>query len=105
MTIEKRLENALRISKTIKNGQLDPNNLYDLNLHLSDALMQAEKLSIHSVLTRLDSLKVGDKFKYNMKDVGTFKILKKEEENWIETIRIESSRKSGDFPWTEVYPV
>lgn len=50
MTIEKRLENALRISKNIKNGQLDPNNLYDLQLHLSNALEQAEKLSIHSVV-------------------------------------------------------
>lgn len=105
MTIEKRLENALRISKTIKNGRLDPNNLYDLQLHLSDALEQAEKLSIHSVLTRLDSLEVGATFKYNLKDVGIFKILAKDEENWFKTVRTQSGRITGDFPWTEVYPV
>lgn len=104
MTIEKRLENALRISKTIKNGQLDSKNKYDLLLHLSDAMEQAEKLSIHSVLTRLDSLEVGDTFKYNLNDVGIFKLLAKEE-NWFKTIRTQSGRVSGDFPWVEIYPV
>jgi hypothetical protein len=50
MTIEKRLENALRISKTIENGKLDSKNLYDLLVHTSEALEQAEKLAIHSVV-------------------------------------------------------
>ncbi|MAB38932.1 MAG: hypothetical protein CL528_00450 [Aequorivita sp.] len=53
---------------------------------------------------RLDSLEVGEKFKYQPQDVGIFMIIKKQE-NWIETIRTQSNRKSGDFPWTEVYPL
>lgn len=67
MTIEKRLENALRISKTIKDGRLDPNNLYDLQLHLSDAIEQAEKLSIHSVVnSNCDSKPKKCKHKYGL---------------------------------------
>lgn len=50
MNIENRLENALRISKTIENNKLDSKNLYDLLLHISEALKQAEKLAIHSVV-------------------------------------------------------
>jgi len=45
MTVEKRLENALSISESIKNGKISPNNLYDLQLHLSDALDQVKELS------------------------------------------------------------
>ena len=45
MTLEKRLENALRISESIENGKIYPNNLYDLQLHLSDALDQVTKLT------------------------------------------------------------
>lgn len=105
MTIERRLENALRISKTIKDGKLDSKNLYDLQLHLSDALEQAEKLSIHSVLTRLDKLEIGDTYKYNPNDVGVFKILDKKDENWVTVVRTQSGRVTGSFPSTEVYPV
>ena len=104
MTIERRLENALRICKSIKNGKLGPNNLYDLNLHLSEALQQAEKLSIHSVLTRLDSLEVGDKYMYNLNDKGVFTVLDKSEGHWIKTQR-DCGRITGGFPKTEVYPV
>lgn len=46
MTIEKRLELALKISENIKDGKICPNNLYDLQLHLSDALEQVKKLTI-----------------------------------------------------------
>lgn len=49
MTIEKRLELALKISENIKYGKICPNNLYDLQLHLSDALEQVKKLTIHGV--------------------------------------------------------
>ena len=45
MTVEKRLENALSISESIKNGKISPNKLYDLQLHLSDALNQVKELS------------------------------------------------------------
>ena len=53
---------------------------------------------------RLDSLEVGEKFQYSPHDVGIFMITKKEEENWIETVRTQTNRKSGDFPWINVYP-
>lgn len=57
------------------------------------------------VLTRLDNLQIGDTFKYNLGDAGTYKVLRRADENWIECIRIQSFRKCGSFPWTEVYPV
>ena len=104
MTIERRLENALRISKSIKDGKLGPNNLYDLNLHLSEALQQAEKLSIHSVLTRLDSLNVGDKYMYDLNDKGVFTVISKEDSNWIDTKR-DCGRRTGSFPDRMIYPV
>ena len=63
MTIQRRLEIALRISQTIKYGKLDPNNLYDLKLHLSEAMEEADKLTIHSNPTKLETLEVGDTFK------------------------------------------
>ena len=44
MTVEKRLENALSIIESIKNGKISPNNLYDLQLHLIDALDQVKEL-------------------------------------------------------------
>lgn len=50
MTVEKRLENALSISENIKDGKICPNNLYDLQLHLSDALEQVKKLTIPVVV-------------------------------------------------------
>lgn len=50
MTVEKRLENALRISENIIDGKICPNNLYDLQLHLSDALEQVKKLTIPDVV-------------------------------------------------------
>ena len=46
MKIEKRLENALRISENIIDGKICPNNLYDLQLHLSDALVQVKELPV-----------------------------------------------------------
>lgn len=49
MTIEKRLELAFKISENIKDGKICPNNLYDLQLHLSDALEQVKKLTIPDV--------------------------------------------------------
>lgn len=52
MTVEKRLENALSISKNIKDGKISPNNLYDLLLHLSEALEQVKKLTIPVVVNR-----------------------------------------------------
>lgn len=58
-----------------------------------------------NVVTRLDSLNVGDTYKYNLDDVGIFKVLAKDEENWIKTVRTQSGRIAGGFPWTEVYPV
>ena len=60
---------------------------------------------IHDVITRLDSLNVGDKYKYDPTDVGIFKVIAKDEENWIKTIRTQSGRITGGFPWTKVYPV
>jgi len=50
MTVEKRLENALSISENIKDGKICPNNLYDLQLHLSYALEQVKKLTIPVVV-------------------------------------------------------
>lgn len=58
-----------------------------------------------TVITRLDSLNVGDKYKYNPNDVGIFKVIAKDEENWIKTVRTQSGRIAGGFPWTKVYPV
>ena len=52
MTVEKRLENALSISENIKDGKICPNNLYDLQLHISDALEQVKKLTIPVVVNR-----------------------------------------------------
>ena len=58
-----------------------------------------------SVTIRLDSLNVGDKLKYDLNDVGIFKVIAKDEENWIKTVRTQSGRTTGGFPWTKVYPV
>ena len=52
MDIKKRLELALRISENIKDGKIEPNNLYDLQLHISDALEQVKKLIIPDVSKR-----------------------------------------------------
>ena len=52
MTIEKRLENALKISENIEGGKISPNNLYDLLLHLSEAHEQVKKLNIPVVVNR-----------------------------------------------------
>jgi hypothetical protein len=104
MEIKKRIKNALLIAEEIKNGQLDPNNKYDLLLHLSDAIEQAEKLSIYSIVTRLDSLKVGDKFKYNLNDEGMFEVVAEKQNNWIVTKRM-CGRYTGGFPEDKVYPV
>ena len=59
----------------------------------------------HNVVARLDSLNIGDKYKYNPNDFGIFIVEKKEEEHWIETRRTQNNRKSGDFPWVEIYPL
>ncbi|MGJ1196310.1 hypothetical protein ACR777_21990 [Sphingobacterium spiritivorum] len=56
-------------------------------------------------ISKLGDLKIGDMFKYNPEDVGIFKILRKVDENWIESVRIQNGRISGNFPWTEVYPI
>ena len=58
-----------------------------------------------AVITRLDSLQIGDTYKYNLNDVGIFKVIAKDEENWIKTVRTQSGRSAGGFPWTKVYPV
>lgn len=105
MEIEKRLENALKISKGIRNGKLEPNNIYDLQLHLSEALYQAEKLKPISKNALLGDLNVGDRFKYQLDDIGIFEITSKTDKNWIDTIRVQSNRKSGDFPETKIYPI
>jgi len=55
--------------------------------------------------SRLDSLDPGEPFKYNLDDIGIFKIIGKADENWIKTIKTQSGRISGDFPWTEVYKI
>ena len=57
------------------------------------------------VITRLENLNVGDTYKYNLNDVGIFKVLGRQDENWIKTVRTQSGRITGGFPWTEVYPV
>ena len=64
---------------------------------------KAEKQA--TVITRLDSLNVGDTYKYDPNDVGIFKVIAKDEENWIKTLRTQSGRITGGFPWTKVYPV
>lgn len=46
MNIEKRIELALKISEGIENGKISPNNLYDLLLHLSEAMSQVKNLTI-----------------------------------------------------------
>ncbi len=104
MDLKSRLENALRIANTIENNELDYKNLYDLQLHISEALEQSEKVNRKVAQVRLDSLKVGETYKYNPKDVGIFKVLAKDEENWIKTIRTQSGRVTGGFPWDDVYP-
>ena len=51
MKIEKRIELALSIAENIVDLKIDVNNLYDLNLHLSDALEQIKKIPVtHSSL-------------------------------------------------------
>lgn len=57
------------------------------------------------VITSLDNLNIGDTYKYNLDDVGIFKVLAKDEQNWIKVVRTQSGRVTGSFPWTEVYPV
>ncbi len=57
------------------------------------------------VITRLDSLNVGDKYKYDPNDVGIFEVIAKDEKHWIKTMRTQSGRIAGGFPSTKVYPV
>jgi len=57
MNIEKRIELALKISEGIENGKICSNNLYDLQLHLSDALEQVKKLTIPVVVYQREQLK------------------------------------------------
>ena len=64
-----------------------------------------KELKIADSVTRLENLSVGDTYKYNINDVGIFKVLGSQDENWIKTVRIQSGRITGDFPWTEVYPI
>lgn len=66
---------------------------------------KSKQSPIHDVITRLDSLNVGDTYKYAPNDVGIFKVLAKDEENWVKTVRTQSGRITGGFPWTKVYPV
>lgn len=63
--------------------------------------------SVSNNLVRLDSLNVGDKYKYDLNDVGIFEVISKDpnDKNWIKTIRTQSGRVTGSFPWTEVYQV
>ena len=38
-------------------------------------------------------------------DFGIFEVTSKSDKNWIDTIRIQSNRRSGGFPKTKIYPV
>lgn len=57
------------------------------------------------ISTRLDSLAVGDTFKYDLNDIGIYQVIGQQDENWIKVLRTQSLRMDGSFPWTEVYPV
>lgn len=56
MIIEKRIKNALKISESIVDGKICANNLYDLQLHLSESLIKIEEIkgqiTIFSILKR-----------------------------------------------------
>lgn len=57
MTAEERIKKAIEIVDNIEKGKIDSKNLYDLQLHLSEALFRVKELTIYRVSDTLQILK------------------------------------------------
>ena len=57
MTAEERIKKAIEILDSVENGNIDSKNLYDLRLHLSEAIFRVKELTIYNVSDTLQILK------------------------------------------------